>query len=330
MVFLAFYILIAIIAVIQPLLNRSSQILGFVILAYMLFAIAIFGQKIGGDAFFYKNYFLYGEGSYEYIEFGFSLFTKLIRLFTNNYNIYFAIIAIVINISIVKIAAKYSPYFLMVALVYFSKYYLPSNFQTLRQAIAGSILLFSFCAYLNGKKVKFTLLVCLAAAFHISSLIYFLVLILEPKLSGKRLFYGAILAFVFSLALNVLLRRIAFGKLAVYITGTYSQGGSIFTLLAIILVAIFTYRPLLRTYDSFRIWKIYSIGVLLYIALFRYGTLAFRISRIFTILEIVMIPTAIYLCKRKKFAYCLMIAYSLIYFLRWNTASTDFIFKLIK
>lgn len=97
--------------------------------------------------------------------------TKFISLFSNNYQVYLAIIAIPIVVAVCNLIYKYSDEPLISFISYISLYWLYSFF-LLRQMLALSIIAYSVKYIYRRKPIQFVALVLVASAIHNTAIIF--------------------------------------------------------------------------------------------------------------------------------------------------------------
>lgn len=329
MIFNILFIIVLIFAIASFLGPKYFEDLTLVYIGVLFMVLASLGEKLGSDAVYYKEYFLGKREDYQAFEFGFLIISRIIRFFTDDPYVFFMILALISNFIFIKAAKELVPYIGMAYLLYYAKYYLPYNFQTLRQSLASGLLLLSLANYLKGNFKKYLAYILVASTFHISSLIFLVVPVLAWVNSRKRILAILTVSIILSLAVNFILNRISLGKFDVYVHGSMNLESTIITLTINIFIGLLL---LLYTHDDdhlFRIWKVYFFGILIYIVFIGYGLLAFRLSRIFTIVEVFLLPQVSVKVKNKTFYVAFLALYSLAFYYRWISASPDFTFKLI-
>lgn len=123
--------------------------------------------------------------SYGGTDAGFYLVTKVISLFTDDYDIYKSILFIITTTTVSCIILKESRYPAVSFMVYFSLGFIGFNFCILRQALAMSICFFGFRFAKDKKLIKFIFWVFIAALFHSTAIVFIFVYpIINSKISG--------------------------------------------------------------------------------------------------------------------------------------------------
>lgn len=159
-------------------------------------------------------------------EYGFSLFSKIISLLTDNYHIYLLIVSSIINASVLNFISKNSKNKgLSVILFILCNFYF-SYMNIMRQALALSIILFSFEALKKKKKLLFAFLILLASQFHFSAIICLIFIFLNKiKLTKKHLPIILLTSIIFFIYGNLIFNYFCSlsPRLASYIGTDYSN-----------------------------------------------------------------------------------------------------------
>lgn len=115
---------------------------------------------------------LYSEGG-ENFNIGFKCLSKgLYELTDGDYQLYIMMLMFFVVFSYIRFIKKYSPSPVQSVIYLLGLLYFTLLMDALKQALAMSVLLFSFDAIFERKPVKFVLLVLLAASFHFPALIF--------------------------------------------------------------------------------------------------------------------------------------------------------------
>lgn len=170
----------------------------FIITFFISFAVA--NRDIGGvpDTENYANNFIGKINFNIYHEFLFEFLTYLIRIFTDNYIVYFFIINFVLNLIILNIFIKISEIFYFnkfnfsifsFSILIFSSWYFVAATNGLRQGLALVLAYYSFFFYLTyNKKIKSILLFLASCFFHYSNFLIIPFVFLY-RLSFNKLFF---------------------------------------------------------------------------------------------------------------------------------------------
>jgi hypothetical protein len=161
----------------QPVSNNSYIVWYLIWLFITVFRKVDFG--IGGsDAIQYKLYFddclnpnlhtLYAE----HLDYGFQILTKIIRSFTSNYKIYFALIYSIIIVSYIVFINELTPtriYYEPMVLAFFV--YL-RGFTSIRTNLSVAFLLLSLVYFYKSKKILSGAFLILCLGMHIASFLF--------------------------------------------------------------------------------------------------------------------------------------------------------------
>lgn len=205
-----------------------------------------------------------------------------------------------------KTIVSNSPYVIISIFVYVCIYYFLGIMGQLRQALAISIIVFSW-PYMKSK--KFIFYVLLASLFHISAIICLLYYCVPNNLF-KRSVYLCALLFVclsfgyFQTLLLTVLEHFSYGKVLQYVL--IDDGGiSIpFFLYKLFVFFLFLHRieKCVTNLPKYRIANIYFLSIILYLILSFSSSIGGRTILYFSIFEILIIPFIInsYSCMIKR------------------------------
>ena len=150
-----------------------------------LFMYSVCRENIGYDYTMYvKGFSVMGNDGFSTLiyldwEWGFTVLTKLVALFTQDVRIYMAVISVACLAGPFYLIYRYSQKVWLSVLLYVNLYFFYCTMNFLRQSIAISIVLFAYTFLVNRKFWKFALLILLATTFHATVLImlpaYFMV-----------------------------------------------------------------------------------------------------------------------------------------------------------
>lgn len=254
------------------------------------------------DSLVYKNFFQIVENlnlidliKLNSFEVGFKLFTKFFSLFCN-YNLYIFIISFFSLIGFYFFIKKYSNNYLMSVFLFIVTNIYIYLFCTIRQTIAISILLFSIQYVLSNKKIKFVLLVLLAASFHKTALIFMIVYLLKwfdiNKIGIKKLVVIYLIIFIFRQPIVTLFINVFYSSYNNYII----SGSGYFLLLILVSLAVFIYyfinKKKLYNDELKLFYNIYLFSILFQILATSQGYIN-RITLYFMIPIIVLLPNII-------------------------------------
>lgn len=197
---------------------------------------------------FYSKYFL-GDVTLDK-DLGYRLFEKTFHIFSDNYQIYLIVIAIIFFIPLAKMIYKYSANCYLSYILFSCLFYSFFAITGLRQTIATSIVvLFGIDLIMEKKLLKFGIIVGIASTIHASALCFFpFYWISRIKINKKTLLIYwllILLSFIFKNQVFVLLRNITGYENYKYFEGA-SGGIFLFLLLAISLLTTIFYKKIVN------------------------------------------------------------------------------------
>ena len=282
-------------------------------------------QTIGSDFKAYKVIFensIYGINT----EFLYWILNFLVRLFTDNFNVFLIIVSFIINSIIVVIINKYSkmPNLSIVIYVIIGGYF--GSFNIMRQYISVSLYwLILYYIFSYNKKVAF--IISLISIFiHKSSLIILLITILLIKLSENlnksKLILLLLLSPVFYLIEPYLKKIIGLVYYNNYLQNDmfdYGASVGLYCLeLIIIIFVILNMRKDFKSYTNYEKFMIVSIiPSFIFSIIATRGVLYARLMTYFYMYKIILIPNLLYK-KNKKFRILLIyicIVFLILYFI---------------
>ncbi|MDD4873773.1 MAG: EpsG family protein [Dehalococcoidales bacterium] len=131
------------------------------------------------------------------MEYLFVFFNSILKCFSDNPLIMFfsfAFITVSLNLYAYK---KYSPYFILSVVFFYSGYYFGGTMIAIRMGIAMAIILFGLSYLADKRRIVFFITIFVACLFHISSIsVLFGYLLYQLKPSKKTLFFSLLLFFI--------------------------------------------------------------------------------------------------------------------------------------
>ena len=244
------------------------------------------------------------------IEVVFYMLTRLFILITTNIRLYLLLLTIPVNYLISRFIYKYSKIPFLSFLLYFSINYFAFSFTLLRHCIAMVILLLSYDALKENKKLKFFLLVILASLFHRTAVIFIIVFFFKNrKLNIKYIVSIPLFILLFTITLGTKTYRwimnLSFLKLkrySIYLNPKANTLTFFFINFLILVVSLIIYRKKIKDAIAKKEdCNDEDISLLLYIqmigtcfASFMYFfSEMFRVSTFFTIFSIILLPNCI-------------------------------------
>lgn len=240
-------------------------------------------------------------------EISFILISDLVRATIDDASAVFAIYAFLTLTLIATAIKKISPWLLSSLLIYLSQNYMLHCMTQIRVAVASAIFLLALPALLRGERVKYMLIILCAILFHYTSVVY----LLFAFLSGKELkgystyiWLGIIPVCMMLSALQInLITMLPIPymeeKLKAYeILMAQGEGADInpfnaVLLVRVIMVVFIVWKiKLMRTFSTYvdLLLKIEIIGLCTLLLLTAIPVVAFRISEMICVVEIMLYP----------------------------------------
>lgn len=258
---------------------------------------------------------------YDYIEYGFTLFASVLKVFTSNEIVFFMAMAWGTMWSTYKGIKKFGSIYLIGGLyVYFMIFYVPYVYNGMRQAISMGIFIYSMHEIISQRFTRVLFLAFIAMSFH-SSGIFILAAYFVNKIKIKLNYFligGFILLLIFIelMPLSLIFQTLG---LKLYYLEVLTRPTSIFQLITRSVVACF----LLIGYNIYvkksingdvfsSLLKIYFFGLFVYFYFSDINVFASRINMFFRVLEVILFPMLLFSVEK---VYEKVIIFSLITFL---------------
>jgi len=137
-----------------------------------------------------------------YTERGFHMLGAIVKLFSNDYVVYFCFVSIITFLILYKDFSKYCIFPLIGFCDYISRFYLNRNFVQIRSALSIAIVFWAIQYAYNKDWKKYYLWVLIAYFFHHSALLavpfYFFNMV---KFKKKQIYWGLFVAFIVAMTL---------------------------------------------------------------------------------------------------------------------------------
>ncbi len=169
-------------------IQNGKKVYFFAISALLIFFAGFRDMTVGTDTKSYVNGFLtclpfsevnWVEFAREEPEFLYFAYRSLVRQFTDNY-IWFLLPISVFYITVVaRFIYKYSEYPSISFLVFLSMSYYAFSMAGIRQTIGYAFLLLATEALINRKRLLCCLFILIGGGFHVTSLLYFVILLID-------------------------------------------------------------------------------------------------------------------------------------------------------
>lgn len=264
---------------------------------------------------------------------GYALLNLVVSFF-GDYHLFLMVYAVISLIVLIKSINYFSlnPYVSLY--IYYAFYFLGNNMAKIRQSLAVLILLLSL-KYLHKKEEKiFVILVCIAATFHATALLFLILLLIKKVHLTKKKMLGIVLVSAFVGQSGLMeyiyfeligssqffnsIQFLSLNRLARYATSHYTirEGagylGYIYTLLnSILIVWFYDKLKVMNDGKAIIIAKTYYWGTVLFFLLFNLALINSRLTMAFIATEIFLIPYLFKSIKDKN----LRIIFSAVYLL---------------
>lgn len=281
------------------------------LLLYLLLALlATFRPETMNDYFEYYKFFLGVEN--EKFEFGFQWIVSFFREFIKSPYFYFALFAFVTIGFRLYYLKNFAQFLSLSVLVYAANIYLLHDMIQIRAAIASVALLWS-TVYIYKKKLKqFILIILIASMFHYSSLAIIPLYLLNCEKKNLWMYYLlpiSYLCYFLGIKLGMIVQYIPIEPIQklyefyIHSTVLRDEEVNVFNLLHLLRCLLFYFlifndKLLIHQNKYYILYvKIYLLSLASLILLSDIPTLAFRLSELFQVIEIVLLPLFVYLFK---------------------------------
>lgn len=282
-----------------------------------------------------RDYFTYLDHFDNYnnvilLEPTFKALAYAVHLFGNSHYLFLFVIYAILGISLKFIALKKCSIYLPGSLlIYLSNYFLLHDMTQIRVGVASAFLLLSIKPLYDKNLKHFALMALCATLFHYSAVIIFALWFLRDNSSKLLWLILPLIAFaLFLLNVNLLLDvpiPILHDKILTYQNLKYTNSihNEINVFNAVYLLKLFLfyliglkYNYLSNIYCYFTLlFRIYALSLSLFLLLSDIPVLAYRLSELLGIVEILLLPLLIYLFKPVYlskvcfFLFCLIILF---------------------
>lgn len=142
--------------------------------------------------------FVSGQTFVEYrIEYFYLLFNSIVKCFTENPMYLFISVAFFVVALNLRSLKKYSPYFFLSVLVYYSNYYYVGTMTAMRQGMSAAVIFFGMAFLVEKRWTAFFITIGVATLFHFSAIfVLFGFLLYRLNFSSRILFFLVIGSFI--------------------------------------------------------------------------------------------------------------------------------------
>lgn len=224
------------------------------------------------------------------------------------FEIFIAIIAIVIMTLIYKFIRDYSKMPITSITIFFALYYLIYVFSAIRQGIAMALFLALGIPFLKDRKyIRFIIVVLIAATMHSSILIVILLIPIFELNISKKLWgtFIAVALLVMATGLDIkiigLLPQFLSSRIVVYWGQMSIPLLAIGNRLVVLLLILYFSSKIELDKDTNMMKRIYIISFILYILTIKSSVISSRISVYMKVFEIIIIPNMVMLLKNQGY-----------------------------
>lgn len=319
--------------------QRAKSLLFPLLLIWLALAlIATFRPEYMADR---GNYIAFWQGwGGERFEIGFATIADVLRRFTvNEYSFLFVFAALSVALKMVAIC-RMSPLIWASLLIYISNFFILHDMIQMRAAVASGLLLVAVYYVVNRKICQFLLVASFAVLFHYSAILIFPLWFLHTSKCNKWFYIGLIIvSYLFVGIIPITL----IGNLIRYIhiediellwysyedtLGEYLNiFNAVFLSRILICFSLLLYIQKIALVNKYAvIWvKVYAISLSLFVLLSDFPTAAIRISQLYQIVEILLIPMLLYAFSRILLIGRLMLFCIALFFLLFNIFYNEYL-----
>ncbi|WP_034943060.1 EpsG family protein [Erwinia oleae] len=238
----------------------------------------------------------------------------------------FIILAFLATVLKIKALRRLSLPVSLFFLVYFGKLFLLLDLTQVRAAVAVSVCLLSFDAYIKNKKVMAFIYIILAFFFHLSSIMFIVIFFVNRKKPNATFWLVALLcglgfSFInikYYLYISMIYLHLPLNYLT-YIDNANNSTVNPLNVLAVLNVAIFvTYCFFKKAFIDSKMnvaFKLYGISIISFYVFIDFPVLSFRISEFFLIYQVVLLANTIKFVRSDQ---------------RWIYSSVLFVFSALQ
>lgn len=304
---------------------RSIDKRFFSLLGFILILLALFRSETMRDYVGYYYFFQGGENPK--FELGFRSIVRYLNNFTYNPLIFFGLFAsFSVGLKLLFLA-RYSQFWVLSVVVYLSNIYILHDLIQLRAAVASALLLWSLKYIYERRFLYFFGVFFVAFLFHYSSLLILPLWLLSKEKVSRWFFLLIPISYVFywlGIQCGTLVQFIPF-DFAQSLYELYTRSlidndetinvyNVLHLLRCIICLLLLCNMKLILKHCIYTIivLKIYILSLASLVVFSDIPTLAFRISELYQIVEIILIPMLIYIFRKELIGKCLVLLFAII------------------
>lgn len=216
-----YFTLLSIVILVSSLLKDINKLLLYIFIFILFILLGFRGLDVGTDTLNYEAYFdIIKSGVNLPVEIGWVFLNKAVLFFGGSFRIFLLIVSALTLIPIFYVIRRQSVNPLLSIFLFYTLYLYFYSFNISRQALAMSIVFFSYPFLHDVKRVKYLTLILLASLFHYTALIAFPLLFVS-KLTVKK--YQVFILIIFTVTVGLFMADFVFNSISDIIYSNYKE-----------------------------------------------------------------------------------------------------------
>ena len=278
---------------------RIAKELAFVFIFFILFYLAGFRYELETD--YYAYYREFYDLNSRTMEFSFSLLVRIIKFFTNNYNVFLIVFSILSMGLKYRVFSKFH-YCFSLLLIYYVRFFVQFDLNAIRQGLAIVFVFFALNSIKRNDIKTYCIYILIATTIHVSAII----LLILPLFRKVKLSWTKVIA---TICFAILFRLYLLDKIIVifsrYLPAVFSSQNKLisglqyvlnnsteksFDLLSYIRIILPTICMfyLVKKTENELLFKSYLIGTFINLLFYGMDTISFRLAAYFFSAEILI------------------------------------------
>ena len=282
------------------------------------------------DTFVSFSHYLSNPAYYDFNEPGIFLVAAFMQTFEiSNVKFFFVVFAFIAVFIKIKAVIKTSTWIGLTIVLFFTNFFLIQEMTQIRGAIAVAFLLLSIPDIYHRNLYSFLLKVAVSMVFHYSSILIIPLYFLKPDTFSRQinsaLLFGCIVLGLLNVTVFTLIDNLNLGVISLklnkyyelleagYYTSINKFNALILLRISIACFAIY-YSVQLKEHSKYAylILKLYILSICSFYFFSTVPAIAFRISEMLGISEIILLPMLIYVVREKSFAVGAVLSFALL------------------
>lgn len=304
-------------------LLENSKIIIYFLIVLILIIFAGIRYYSGFDYVNYVRIFKRAMDSIRYlnVEYGYYLLNKFLGFVTNNAQVIFLVMAILILAIKGFIIKKRSRAEFLSIYLYFAMYFLVYDMGQIRSSLAQALTFLAIYLYIDKKVKSSIVLILIAATFHTSALIILLIFLFRDKWISDKI---ALIIVGASVIIGQLLDLNKIGAIAKHFNGPLAHkiyeytasskyavkiGLSSNVIFDVVIFAFILYmrkRYKQKGREFNVLFNCYLLAISVYLLFNNYFVIAVRLSDYFRLSLLILIPMLLYLIENKTLRYIVL------------------------